>query len=662
MPIAIMERLPLPTLQTYVATSVGLLSVGLLSAYSRARRHLDHGLGQPGEQQQQEGVSVVVGDAGGDGDVVIGDGGDVHGGAEEDVSGFAGVVALSMISDVWSVWILVNTACCLLILIAKGMQYLVFGSLRVSERQHLKDKFWNFVFYKFIFIFGVLNVQSVDEVVLWCIWFSVLAFMHLMVQLCKDRFEYLSFSPTTPMGSHVRVLSLLLVMKLLCLALMLVCVVVGQSQGMHTFSFMAAECLLVAFRTMHVLIRYSIHLWDLNHEGTWENKSTYVYYTDLMMELTLLCIDLMHHIHMLLFGNIWLSMASLVIFMQLRYLLHEVQRRIRRHKNYLQVVGNMEARFAAATPEELASNNDDCAICWDSMQSARKLPCGHLFHNACLRSWLEQDTSCPTCRMSLNINGGGGGGGAGVGGVGEHGARGVGGAATRDNMAPLDDAMAGEVGDDGPRINQRNHFFHFDGSRIASWLPSFSVEVMHSSNLIGLPPVTNSQLNTMAHQIQAMFPQVPYHAILQDLQLTRSVEVTTDNILEGRITVPFPMQQVGGSGLASRTARGVDDAAAGVARPECETTGGRFSKSAEERHRMLQQRKEQLVCQARRRYLVRPSIEWGAEGGMGGTGNVEMERADPASVRRRTLAAAISNRLPHRHSHPPHPPHPPHPQ
>ncbi|PKU29434.1 hypothetical protein llap_20262 [Limosa lapponica baueri] len=73
-------------------------------------------------------------------------------------------------------------------------------------------------------------------------------------------------------------------------------------------------------------------------------------------------------------------MASLVIFMQLRYLFHEVQRRIRRHKNYLRVVGNMEARFAVATPEELAVNNDDCAICWDSMQSARKLPCGHLFH------------------------------------------------------------------------------------------------------------------------------------------------------------------------------------------------------------------------------------------------------------------------------------------
>ncbi len=49
-------------------------------------------------------------------------------------------------------------------------------------------------------------------------------------------------------------------------------------------------------------------------------------------------------------------------------------------------------------------------------------------------------------------------------------------------------------------------------------------------------------LTSQAHQIQEMFPQVPYHLILQDLQLTRSVEVTTDNILEGRIQVPFPTQ------------------------------------------------------------------------------------------------------------------------
>uniref|UniRef100_A0A8B9QFF5 E3 ubiquitin-protein ligase AMFR n=1 Tax=Apteryx owenii TaxID=8824 RepID=A0A8B9QFF5_APTOW len=513
-------------------------------------------------------------------------------------------------------------------LVAKLIQYMVFGPLRVSERQHLKDKFWNFIFYKFIFIFGVLNVQTVEEVVMWCLWFSGLVFLHLMVQLCKDRFEYLSFSPTTPMSSHIRVLTLLIAMLLSCCGLAVVCGVIGYTHGMHTLAFMAAESLLVTVRTAHVILRYVIHLWDLNHEGTWEGKGTYVYYTDFVMELTLLSLDLMHHIHMLLFGNIWLSMASLVIFMQLRYLFHEVQRRIRRHKNYLRVVGNMEAMFAVATPEELAVNNDDCAICWDSMQSARKLPCGHLFHNSCLRSWLEQDTSCPTCRMSLNITD-------------SHHVR-------EDHQREnLDENLVPvAVAEGRPRLNQHNHFFHFDGSRIASWLPSFSVEVMHTTNILGIAQASNSQLNAMAHQIQEMFPQVPYHLVLQDLQLTRSVEITTDNILEGRIQVPFPTQtERVPLELNSRLEEMVEFSEVEVEPSETEdfeARGSRFSKSADERQRMLVQRKEDLLQQARKRYLNKTSDE---ELITEKPSPSEGASADPVTLRRRTLAAAAERRL-----------------
>ncbi|NWR87977.1 AMFR ligase, partial [Furnarius figulus] len=564
-------------------------------------------------------------------------------------------IAYYLLSDSLCVWVLVNTACCFLMLVAKVIQCMVFGPLRVSERQHLKDKFWNFIFYKFIFIFGVLNVQTVEEVVMWCLWFSGLVFLHLMVQLCKDRFEYLSFSPTTPMSSHIRVLALLIAMLLSCCGLAVVCGVVGYTHGMHTLAFMAAESLLVTVRTAHVILRYVVHLWDLNHEGTWEGKGTYVYYTDFVMELTLLSLDLMHHIHMLLFGNIWLSMASLVIFMQLRYLFHEVQRRIRRHKNYLRVVGNMEARFAVATPEELAVNNDDCAICWDSMQSARKLPCGHLFHNSCLRSWLEQDTSCPTCRMSLNITD-------------SHHVR-------EDHQREnLDENMVPVAAAEGrPRLNQHNHFFHFDGSRIASWLPSFSVEVMHTTNILGIAQASNSQLNVMAHQIQEMFPQVPYHLVLQDLQLTRSVEITTDNILEGRIQVPFPTQRADSIRPALNNSverHSTDQEDAGTvtqtervplelnsrleemvefsemeAEPseaeDFEARGSRFSKSADERQRMLVQRKEDLLQQARKRYLNKTSDEELTTA----RPLPEGATADAVTLRRRTLAAAAERRL-----------------
>lgn len=35
------------------------------------------------------------------------------------------------------------------------------------------------------------------------------------------------------------------------------------------------------------------------------------------------------------------------------------------------------------------------------MTEAKKLPCGHLFHVHCLRSWLERQHTCPTCRAPL---------------------------------------------------------------------------------------------------------------------------------------------------------------------------------------------------------------------------------------------------------------------
>ncbi|KAI5226073.1 E3 Ubiquitin-Protein Ligase Amfr [Manis pentadactyla] len=101
------------------------------------------------------------------------------------------------------------------------------------------------------------------------------------------------------MSSHGRVLSLLTAMLLSCCGLVVVCCITGYTHGMHTLSFMAAESLLVTVRTAHVILRYVIHLWDLNHEGTWEGKGTYDYYTDFVMELILLSLDLMHHIHML---------------------------------------------------------------------------------------------------------------------------------------------------------------------------------------------------------------------------------------------------------------------------------------------------------------------------------------------------------------------------
>ena len=187
----------------------------------------------------------------------------------------------------------------------------------------------------------------------------------------------------------------------------------------------------------------------------------------------------------------------------------------------------MEENFPVATEDELSHNNDDCAICWDPMESARKLPCGHLFHTTCLRSWLEQDTSCPTCRHSLRHR--------------------------EDETNNPDVEGDNDVGRGlfgNPNFRFTNHFFHFDGSRYARWLPSVSVEVTRP-NVINInasinrndftPDIGQQQMEYMGQHVLELFPQISLSSILDDLQMTHSVELTIENILDGRLrTLPTP--------------------------------------------------------------------------------------------------------------------------
>nr|CAD7592735.1 unnamed protein product [Timema genevievae] len=496
---------------------------------------------------------------------------------------------------------LINMAYCCLILLGKFIQQLVFGELRVSEQQHIKDKFWNFVFYKFIFVFGVINVQYMDEVVLWCSWFSVLGFLHLLAQLCKDRFEYLSFSPTTPGWSHARLLGLLVAIFCLSGFMFLICVAVGFFGGLNTFAFMVAECVQLSVQTLHVIFRYVLHLYDMRQGGgsggrVWEKRGPVAYYAELVFELAALLIDLVHHLHMLLWSNILLSMASLVICMQLRFLFHEIQRRIKKHRNYLWVLNHMEQNYPMASSDELSENSDNCAICWEKMESARKLPCTHLFHNSCLQSWLEQDSSCPTCRMVLSIQ----------------------------SPAGLEAANRMEHNLDTQGENQAtprrppNHFFHFDGSRYVSWLPSFSVEVTHTQLLRSdqAQPAQTSQLDAMARQAPECSNYSPTFLcrLVEDLRATRSVELTIENVLDGRVVAPPPMFQRDSDPPAVLDVEPVPAWEELCTTPEthqeesAETStnlGGRFSKSSIERERILHLRKEQLLVSARRRYMER---------------------------------------------------------
>ena len=107
-------------------------------------------------------------------------------------------------------------------------------------------------------------------------------------------------------------------------------------------------------------------------------------------------------------------------------------KRINDFIRYRKATRDMNARYPDATADEV-TREDVCIICRDEMrpwrqqqdqggQPARatetnaatftpvderlrpkKLPCGHILHFACLRSWLERQQNCPTCRRPVLI-------------------------------------------------------------------------------------------------------------------------------------------------------------------------------------------------------------------------------------------------------------------
>ncbi|KAL4704152.1 hypothetical protein ACJJTC_012968 [Scirpophaga incertulas] len=125
---------------------------------------------------------------------------------------------------------------------------------------------------------------------------------------------------------------------------------------------------------MHVVARLALQAFDADAAGA------PAYYTHLFFEAGALVVEVAHVVHMVVYSNLVVSMASLVLLVQLRNLLGLLQRRLKRHRVYWKLARHMARSYPMASKEEMEKNEDNCAICWEPLKEARKLPCSHLFH------------------------------------------------------------------------------------------------------------------------------------------------------------------------------------------------------------------------------------------------------------------------------------------
>ncbi|RHY34219.1 hypothetical protein DYB32_001876 [Aphanomyces invadans] len=162
--------------------------------------------------------------------------------------------------------------------------------------------------------------------------------------------------------THVR---LVLLMALLAAVDMIFVIVSGlqvAERGPSVLVLFGFEFLILFVTLVAVFLRYILHLIDARVEGTWTNKFTYVFYLELVTEI-----------------------VKLIVYLNL-------QRRIVAYFRYRRITANMNERFPNPTEEEMNETDRICIICREEMtlETAKKLPCTHIFHLNCLRMWLQR--------------------------------------------------------------------------------------------------------------------------------------------------------------------------------------------------------------------------------------------------------------------------------
>ncbi|KAL8244794.1 hypothetical protein R6Q59_011052 [Mikania micrantha] len=277
---------------------------------------------------------------------------------------------------------------------------LVFlGSLREAEVERLNEQSWREV----MEILFAITIFRQDFSVMFLAMVTALLLVKSLHWLAQKRVEYIETTPSVSMLAHVRIVSFMGFLLLVdCLFLYNSVKYLIQTRQASVSLFFSFEYMILATTTISTFVKYVFYVSDMLMEGQWERKAVYTFYLELIRDLLHLSMYLCFFL--VIFVNYG---VPLHLIRELYETFRNFKLRISDYIRYRRITSNMNDRFPDATPEELNESDATCIICREEMTTAKRLVCGHLFHVHCLRSWLERQHTCPTCRALVIPNEGG---------------------------------------------------------------------------------------------------------------------------------------------------------------------------------------------------------------------------------------------------------------
>ncbi|KAF9689512.1 hypothetical protein SADUNF_Sadunf01G0099700 [Salix dunnii] len=324
--------------------------------------------------------------------------------------------------------LLVNFVFNVFVLLNLCLKTIFFGELYSSETRKLVERLLNYAIYKGTFLPLVIP-PTISQTGLWSIWLTVLCSLKMFQALARDRLERLNASPSATPWTYFRVYSALMLVLSVDFFWIKTCFVIYRSTGLSMFLLLFFEPFSIAFETMQAMLVHGFQLleiWLHHSAGNSTNCQRFKFFDAMRagsllewkgilirnlgfsLDMATLLMALGHYVHIWWLHGVAFHLVDAVLFLNIRALLSSIIKRIKGFIKLRIALGALHAALPDATSEELRAYDDECAICREPMAKAKRLHCSHIFHLACLRSWLDQGLneiySCPTCRKPLFVD------------------------------------------------------------------------------------------------------------------------------------------------------------------------------------------------------------------------------------------------------------------
>ncbi|KAF9661292.1 hypothetical protein SADUNF_Sadunf19G0052900 [Salix dunnii] len=316
--------------------------------------------------------------------------------------------------------LLLNMGLVIMCILWQFTKRLFLGSLREAEVERLNEQSWR----ELMEILFAITIFRQDFSVTFLAMVTTLLLIKALHWLAQKRVEYIETTPSVNWLSHVRIVSFLGFLFLLdSLFLYSSVKYLLETRQASVSLFFAFDCIsdlisscvecmsrkkkrkksnqsmsllrymILATTTVSTFVKYVFYVSDMLMEGQWEKKPIYTFYLEFVR-------DLLHlSMYLCFFLVIFINYGvPLHLIRELYETLRNFKIRVADYIRYRKITSNMNDRFPDATAEEIDASDATCIICREEMTTAKKLLCGHLFHVHCLRSWLERQHTCPTCR------------------------------------------------------------------------------------------------------------------------------------------------------------------------------------------------------------------------------------------------------------------------